>query len=440
MSGYSSYYEKLSTTKSWGVWKFPVYRIKHTIANLLLILLVNISFLFSPGPRSGEKYCGHYIQLKSIGFYYNCDTTTYLQTAKDLGILLEENTVRQTRPIFAVLGFLVGRPIQFFIDGIYSKHLQYIDNKYNSLNTGIKYSEIIGYFVGYIIINFIVLYLILVFFEKVAMQITDGRVSNYMIYTFKYILISGKVTKAAFSNASTDFFILFTPVFAVFIMLYINKKMLNLKNIYYMSFLCGLLVLLYGNFMLLLPCILFASYLTDKSLHIKASIINTLLFVLPTLLWITFCTMYIGHYYNHEVESYRQFIWIVDKLKISLTELETSFYNNTFKYASTFVELKYFIIIAFVLFGFIKAKKTEIFISNYAYIIRILIFSFLAFFVFFWALGFYKVRLTYNLFPIVLCSVLFELSLIEDVNKWTIFIFLLAVSWHLYSIISYRLF
>jgi len=414
-----------------------MYRIKHAIANLLLIFLVNISFLFSPAPRSSKDHCGHYIQIKIIGFNYNCDTTTYLQTAKNPGILLEENAVRQARPLFAVLGFFVGRPIQFFIDRIYTKHLQYIDIKYNSPNTGIKYSGIIGYFIGYIIINFIILYLSLFLFEKIVMQIADRKINSYIIYAFKFILISGRVTKTAFWDASTDLFILFTPVFSVFIMLYINKKMLNLNHIYHISFLCGLLVLLYGNFLPLLPCILFAAYSTDKSSYLNAAIINILLFVLPTFIWITFCTIWIGHYYNHEVEAYRQLIWIVDKMKISLTEFGISFYNKTLKYISTFAELKYFIIVFFALFAFIKANRAKIFISNHTYIIKTLVFSFLVFFVFFWTLGFYKERLTYNLFPIVMCSILFELSLIKNVNKGAVFIFLLAVSWHLYNTLSY---
>ena len=57
-------------------------KIKVLLKYSFLILVINISFLFSPKPIHKDHYCGDYFELsKNAGFVINCDAYAFVGRA-----------------------------------------------------------------------------------------------------------------------------------------------------------------------------------------------------------------------------------------------------------------------------------------------------------------------------------------------------------------------
>jgi FtsH-binding integral membrane protein len=68
-----------------------------------------LCFLFLFAPRPNEEYCGKFIEVGNFGFFpLNCDSYDYIDTARSPVKLLEERSIRQTRPLYVVLASAVG--------------------------------------------------------------------------------------------------------------------------------------------------------------------------------------------------------------------------------------------------------------------------------------------------------------------------------------------
>jgi hypothetical protein len=93
----------------------------------LIIGFVTISFLFSPKPHSAQEYCGKFYDIGAhMGFVINCDSYEYARVSVTPSALFEEKSVRQSRPLFIILGSAVGYTLypvlRLFHLNIYESH------------------------------------------------------------------------------------------------------------------------------------------------------------------------------------------------------------------------------------------------------------------------------------------------------------------------------
>ena len=356
----------------------------------LLFFIIGL-FLFSPAPTSESEICGLYQKInQNMGFVVNCDTNSYLVPAKNPKYLLEKNSERRSRPLYIIMGNVVGR----------------------LFGTIVGSKKMTVYFYGYIIINFLIILTSIDLYRKilVSLDVNKSLISISLVY-----LVCNNVVKVFFWSATPQLFGILTPIFATYIGLKIIKsKIISKKYLAFFTFSAGLLPLVYGNFIFLGFIIIGACYYNLAKLKllsitsiIQYGTIVSIIFFLPTVIWIMIVTYISGEYYNAEVVIFREIIWIFDSFKYGVDNLVFKFLENTDKYFSTIkcMDILPFIFI-FMLLSFyltltMKDIKKDLKNSGSNEIqVYSLLYSIIAiFFFFFWILGYYATRLTFTIVP-----------------------------------------
>jgi hypothetical protein len=297
-----------------------------------------------------------------------------------------------------------------------------------------------NFYIAFILINITILWLSLFLFEKICTTIfSTEKLPVYSMYALMVFIVSNPVTKVFFWAVHQQMFAFFTPLFCVYILLNLIKKgaLLNYGRLILLSFTSGILLLVYGSFILLLPVLVFGfcnNYLRFNKNKLPGllskSLLLIMLFAIPTVAWILFLKTNGVNYYNFEITEYRQLIWIKDSLTTG-TFWKSSL-ENTLRYIAT---LKY--IFSFLAAFFIVLFAPRIKLFKYDMAVKGTLFIFLSFFLFYLILGFYQERLSYTLIPIILC--LFIIFCKEDLYKKKMVYILcsFAVCWHLYVLLSY---
>ena len=165
----------------------------------VIVLAVTVSFLFAPKPLSPNEYCGKFFDLgKHAGFVINCDSYTYVKVSTELCLLMQEKSLRQSRPLYPVMGSVMGHviyPVLKFID----------PNIYEV------------YFAGYVLLNFLFYLAILYMADKLLIRYTQLNFTSRAAFLF--LLISNPVTKTFFWTADKQFLVFFTPMLCICTML-----------------------------------------------------------------------------------------------------------------------------------------------------------------------------------------------------------------------------
>jgi hypothetical protein len=387
-------------------------------------MAIAVSFLFSPSPKTEKDYCGQYIHLGThAGFTFNCDAADYCMNADSPARMLGDSAVRQSRPLFVLLASAIGHP------------LQWLTNKLDLplfRSMGEEAGRYAGFYMGYILLNFLTLLLSLIFFESIAMYITGRSVNKWILLAFQVILVSNEITKAFFWTAHQQFFALLTPLITIWLVLRLTAQKRTQAEIAMLSFMCGLGMLLYGNFLTSFGTIVIVAYLTDRKVHLVHLLKNTTLFLLPTIAWISFCIYHHGHYYNHEVVVFRQLVWMKDALNISVGNFFSALTNNITAYLSSFGEMAFFIVAAIVAAISIGKQLAHPPRALQSFITTGIILA-----VFFMILGYYEERLTYTLLPVCLCIILLAYNRKRGEEQYPAVYLLAALAWHMYTVLSY---
>ena len=388
---------------------------------LLIILLVNISFLFSgpPEAKGPESYCPHrYVRLNSfMGVPVNCDEFVFIGAAVRPTYLIQPGFQRQNRPGYVLLGTAVGYTIYYVLYPFHESLKSFAYKKlsgqfsYRELEKAVLYGSV---YAGYIIINVLILFLTMVLFEK-SMYMVSGSWKNqqWLFWLCLVMLISNQVTKTFFWTAHQQMFTLFTPVACLYAGMKVYSHNNARKLLLIMASVTGLLLLVYGNFLLVLPVML-GSYMLKLRTHKKilsssalsAMCLSILIFFLPTLLWISYLRMTGISYYNHEISQFRHFIWLADSWNISFDYFLKKIYANTITFVQTSGSLlpgTLFLMTAILCrsINSIKrpAMRKDIFSPDNR---NILLLAFLLFAVFLWLMGAYADRLTLSFAPFLI--------------------------------------
>jgi len=379
-----------------------------------------LCFLFLFAPRPVEEYCGKFIEVGNFGFFpLNCDSYDYIDTAKSPVKLLDEKSIRQTRPLYVILASAVGYTLSPVFAVIPFKNIAAQD-------------ELLGdsFYWGFMLLNFTILVLSLLLFDRIVDILTNRKFPQFAKYILAVFLVSNVVIKTSFWSAHQQMLTIFSPLLCVYLCLKIVlADELKLKNILPTALLGGLLLMTYGNFLVMIPAIVLAiliqlyrsnSFSTKRAL--KLSIPAMLIFVAPMALWSAVLISVNGKVYSHEASAYRQFVWIFDKLLISPTEFYNQLITFTALYWTSIYRTVFAFLIAFVLlktynyFFQPKAVQTEVSATrnSMAGITAIILMLYAGFF---WLMGYYGERLTFTLVPVVLCLIIMELNVLLSQGK-----------------------
>ena len=117
-----------------------------------------------------------------------------------------------------------------------------------------------NFYLGYFILNILVLWLALFLFERIFYQIVKpSQFSDYAMYLLMVFIASNPITKAFFWTVHQQMFNLLTPLLCIYILSRSDQlqKPLSFSQMASVFLLGGFLLLVYGNFILLLPVLVF---------------------------------------------------------------------------------------------------------------------------------------------------------------------------------------
>src|SRR5450631_1184016 len=189
---------------------------------LLFILVLNISLLFSPPPIAGTTDPnGRYISLNRFaGFFLNPDTYGFIFPAIHPKLLFEDHALRQSRPLFILAGSVMGYSVTFLSWPVH----QQLQNFYGKFYRGIYGKEnilLIGnFYLGFILLNILILWLALFLFEKIFyILVKRPETENVSMYLLMVFIVSNPVTKAFFWTVHQQMFAFLTPLLCFYILL-----------------------------------------------------------------------------------------------------------------------------------------------------------------------------------------------------------------------------
>ena len=432
----------------------------------LMIVFFTFLFLFAQKPLTPTRtYCGEYIKVSKMGFVLFCDSYQYIYLTSKPSLLLDSNfvAVRQNRPLYIYAAHVLGLPVKFIMDEIITsdffksmdgeKHLYqksindklisspflkiyHIDDHKNLV------IELLPFYIAFVFLNFIILLLSLCLFEKLLIQLKTER---FVVHFLSLFIVCSGIVKAFFFSAHEQMFVFFTPIcISSIIYLFLNNR-IKQTQLLLISFGMGILCLAYGSFILYFPCLGIAYLIRQKSIRITTVLIKDLLpsailFVIPTFSWIFVCTHYSGHYFNGEVSTFREFIWIKDALSIGFFHFLYVCLDFTFRFLNTVM----LTLIPFFTAVYLLRKKNKNYSSEVEQkeYFQFLKWMFVLFFLFFLVLGYYNFRLTYTCVPILLILISLEIqhllnNNLIDRNKLYKRFRTLSIIWIIWSVFKY---
>ena len=339
------------------------------------MLGLNSLFLFSPPPE--EAFYGYWIAFtRHVGIPRNYDSEEFASLAADPSKLLEPECKRQSRPLSVWLAHAMAYPFGELHVGVFS-----------------------GLDVAYVLQNFVLLIASAMLFARLCRR---QSVPSWAMLGLVVPLVCNDLTKAFFWNNHQQMFAVFTPLFLIWMCVFLWES-ISVSRCVQVSLFTGVLFLGYGTWMLAPPLIAGIALLKYVQRQITAKqcvayMSAVLLFALPILCWVGYVIMRNGRFYSAEVSLVHQFVWLPDALSKGVANAIWQCADFVWQYGRTF---KSWEVLPFLLVGSILVVKNRKTLSNVE-ISSIVVCG--LFFVFLYLLGYYRNRLTFSLaVPMLVC-------------------------------------
>lgn len=409
---------------------------KQLLLYAALLLVAALSFLFSPPPQTQDEFWGQYVRLSEhTGFVLNGDSYGYIEAAQHPGHLLRQNEERQSRPLYVLLGAVLGTPLHAILPRVLAPE---VVASYLFQPPPIPVDALLGFYPAFVLLNFGMLLAALWLFAQLYGPLTAGRGKPLVLLCLLGFIASSPITKAFFWTAHQQMFTFFTPLFCLWLLHRIRQGQPSGRQWLMLALSAGVLPLLYGNFVLVLPTLLFAFWKQRAGRWFNGDELllamgMSFLFVVPTFGWIGLLKLRGVTYYNHEVERYRQLVWVLDAAKGPWAEFATEAGNNMLEFFSTLKGVAFFGVAVLLLWLSARRRVPQ---TTLPPLVSDTVFLLALYSTFFLVLGYYAPRLTFTLQPLLLC--LAAAFLAQLPGRWQPAALLLAVlSWHSYNVLSY---
>ncbi len=398
----------------------PPVKMKKISLYLAIIFITCGSFLFSPcwDAYTIEGKSSTCFALNNQMRVVICpDTYQFIWLASEPTQLLEKNNYRQSRPLFVMAGRFVGLGVYYLSYPFHSNIEGFLKSKTSFLPTYYEFDTTSGtryfcFYIGFLIINVIVLLCCLILFEKIITALTGEWKNGTLVFSLILaVLLSHPATKVFVWSVHQQLFNILTPLLSLYIGILILKKKAGPKKLFLISFGLGLLLLFYGSFLQSLP-VLVGSYLyLEKKNRTNLGyipLLNSLLFIglffLPAIVWILYLKSINITIYNPELAVYRQLIWIVDKLKEHSFLYFLGGNSVGFLYTTGTLLIPVALLMIFLLWK--KITKQDELYTNKSFNVPgsagLILFVLIETIIFFWLLGYYADRLTSSLAPLLM--------------------------------------
>lgn len=363
-------------------------------------------FLFSPRVPAGQERanCVSVIDIGPAHLHLNCDSQEFERIAADPSLLLSSNRTWQTRPLYALLGWALAKPFR--------------------LVAGANHAGLLPEYAGFVTLNFLLLLVSVLVFTRIAGA--RRLLDPLTIFPISLIVVN-QVTKAFFWTPHLQMFNVFVPIASLALFVVILNK--NYSWSWWPAGLLGVALgvgsLAYGAFAMTAVgaavCIMAvgADHAAKRELSGRAVRAGLLLlaFLAPTAAWITFVVFRTGSFYSHEIDHYRQFVWIADSLYAGgLSALLRDLATKSGGFADTLCVVMPFSLAAGALAGllYVRGRLREIVRANETLLRSIAVYAIVDV-LFFWLMGSYASRLTWTIVPAIALLLAVEIQALDQV-------------------------
>jgi hypothetical protein len=348
--------------------------------------------------------------------------------------LLRPQEVRQSRPLYALLGAAVGYPLT----GVLALA--------GRLGLAPRWApddlRFYGFYSGYVLLNGLTLLASLLLFRNLFEQLTAGQGRAWQFYALAWVLVANPITKAFFWTAHQQMMAFLVPLFCLWLALWVGRRACSWWQLSSLALALGVLPLVYGSFVLAWPALAYGLARglpglagRQRRLRLGAQLAGSaLLFALPTLAWIAGLRSLGIIYYNHEAVRYHQLVWLPEAWgqpgfgHLVLDKLSS--------YASSLQLMTYWLLAGAGVLAVTWWRRRRQGTLLPQATAPALAWVFGCFVSFFALLGYYPERLAYTLLPLVLCL------LAGMLPHWPAryarpVALVVAAGWHLYVLLSY---
>jgi hypothetical protein len=415
--------------------------LKQLLPLVALLLAGCLSFWLSPAPKGAPdvEYWGHYQRVgPGLGFVVNHDSYGYLQVAHEPARLLRPREVRQSRPLYALLGAAAGYPFAVALR---------LAGRAGLVPAGVlAQAHYYGIYVGYVLLNGLALLASLLLFRWLFKQLTAGRGEGWQFYALAWVLVANPLTKVFFWTAHQQLFAFLVPLFCLALAVHLARRpVLGWAALSGWALALGLLPLVYGSCVLVWPALAFGLLWPGGPPETSRPrwpttlgklVLSAALFAGPTLLWILLLRTQGTTYYNHEAERYHQLVWLLEARHLPFAAFLALGGSKLAGYLGSLHLMAGWLLLAAALYAATRWRRGEGGPLLPAPVGTALAWVGGWFVVFFALLGYYPERLAFTLLPLVLC--LLAALLPHWPRRYTRPVALgTAAAWHLYVLLSY---
>jgi hypothetical protein len=415
--------------------------LKPALSLVALLLAVCLSFWLSPAPKGAPdvEYWGHYQRMgPGLGFVVNHDSYGYLEVAHEPARLLLPREVRQSRPLYALLGAVAGYP--------FAAALRLAGRAGLVPASVLAQAHYYGIYVGYVLLNGLALLASLLLFRSLFRHFTAGRGEGWQFYALAWVLVANPITKTFFWTAHQQLFAFLVPLFCLVLALHVARRpVLSWGALGGWALVLGLLPLVYGSCVLVWPALAFGllwpgGAATAPRPNWRATLgklaLSAALFAVPTLLWIGLLYTQGTTYYNHEAERYHQLVWLAEARHLPFAAFLALVGRKLTEYLGSLHLMAGWLLGAAALYAATRQRHGGSGPLLPSPVGAALVWVSGWFVAFFALLGYYPERLAFTLLPLVLCLVA---ALLPQWPRQVARPLALAVAagWHLYVLLSY---
>lgn len=223
---------------------------------LALLLAVALSFWLAPAPQGQPdvEYWGEYVRVApGLGFVLNHDSQGYIDAAQHPGQLLWPGEVRQSRPLYILLGTAVGYPLAAGLRQVQRWGLA--PAAWPELGSE---ADFWGFYWGYVLLNALGLLASLGLLRWLVGVVSGGRARSWVYWALAWVLVANPITKAFFWTAHQQMLAFLVPLFCLVLALGMARRPApGWLGVAALGMALGLLPLLYGSFVLAWPALAF---------------------------------------------------------------------------------------------------------------------------------------------------------------------------------------
>lgn len=319
------------------------------------------------GPRvpndKQEEFCVRNFEVNSIfGHSMNCDSADWILNTNNPSRIIEENSVRQSRPGMIYFTYYLSKFLNSFIENKnYPKKTKFISKDGISINILEEFSPKIVYS-SYFLTNLLLLFLSFMIFFKIF----DSSIFKFESYQKWYLWIStfiitnNTVNQFLFSP-STKILNIFCTLIGIYYLINAIDKKFSFTNYIFVYLTLGCLLLFYASFFIPFVLLILINLYQFKNKNYLYEILKIFflisLFLFPYLLWFLYIKHLNNNFYIPSIEEYDFIIWVYKYYKdggiiMTLYQLLADYYIFIIK----FIREHSFLAIFLPIFLFYKKK------------------------------------------------------------------------------------